>query len=1008
MDQMEFQIFGPLRVRDQAHEATVGGHLQRVLLGVLLCRANAVVPAHVLIDAMWGGHSTEGTTARLHLHVHRLRRLLPRPERLDSEPGGYRLTVHPGEIDAERFETLLEEGTALGPHDPDRAAELIRKALDLWEGPPFEGLDVPHLVDTAHRLEERHQVALQELFTAELARGRHGAVLGELAEQVRRHPLDEHLHALLMVAHHRAGQPGRALSVYHRARRHLREELGQDPGPELRRIEQCVLAGRPADLAAPAPSPRPPAQLPHQAHGFTGREHELATLDTLLRPDTSGPHLLTGTGGVGKTTLAVHWAHRARTHFPDGQLYIDLRGHGPHPPLPPEEALAAFLRALGVEGASVPTGLDERAARFRSLIAGRRLLVLLDNARSAEQVRPLLPGTTTARTLITSRNTLPALVAREGAHRQDLERLTPERSLDLLHTLVGARTHDEPGAAAELAERCAHLPLALRVAAELVNTSPGQPIADLTEELAQGQHALQVLDADGDEATSVRTVLSWSYRQLPPEAARALRLLAAHPGHDLDLHTAAALTGAEPARMRGHVRTLLRAHLLEEHTPGRYRMHDLLRAYALDLSQDHDSDDERHAAAQRLYRHCLATVTAATEAAHGPALTTRAEQRCEDASGHAPAEDRPGSVPPLPDAATAARWLEANRADLVHITQHAARTGNERTAVDLACALRRHLSLGGHHDHALAVHTSALSAARALQDAAETATAHRCLGSVHRRLGRIEAATEHMQDAHTCLLDTDLDREQLLQLIQLAVMNLFQAQYRQAAVHLHRARRRADDLGEAGHEIQVGAHAYLGFFLHLLRRDARALDHLTRARALVRQEEASRVDTEAITGYVHIGLARPERARAHFELARTMARERGNRFVQAWVHPLALAYWALGMREQAFATAEECLAVALGSNERLIEPSARNTLGTLLRMDGSAREGLAQHRAALSAAQGCSIRYCEANAHRGIGEAHALLGQDTDAREHWDEAATLFGRIGVPLDTELRLRMRRG
>lgn len=994
MDHMEFQIFGPLRVRHQGHEVAVGGHLQRVLLSVLLCRANSVVPAPVLVEAMWGSHDTEVGPARLHLHVHRLRRLLPNPERLTSRAGGYRLTVHPGELDAERFEALLEEGTTVRPHDADRAAELIRKALELWEGPPFEGTDALHVLDTAHRLEERHHVALQELYAAELARGRHSAVLAELAEHVRRHPLDEHLHALLMVAHHRSGRPGRALSAYHRARRHLREELGQDPGPELRRIEQHVLAGRPVELAAPAPVPRPPAQLPHDIRGFTGRGHELAALQPLLDPDLqSAVHLLTGTGGAGKTTLAVHWAHQVCERFPDGQLYIDLRGHGPNPPLRPEDALTSFLHALGLQAPDLPTGLEERAARFRTLVAGRRLLLLLDNAHTAEQVRPLLPGTATARTLITSRNTLPALVARDGAHRQDLQRLPREQSLALLHTLVGERIQHEPQAAAELAQRCAHLPLALRVAAELVNTSPAQGIGDLTEELADRQHVLQVLDAGGDQTTSVATVLSWSYRQLHAEAARALRLVAAHPGHTLDVHTAAALTGQEIAPTRDLLRTLLRAHLLEEHTPSRYRMHDLLRAYALQLSDEHDSHDQRRAALTRLYQHCLAGISSASALAHGPTAPV-------------PHTEVPSSLPTSAEPDSAARWLDHNRADLVRITQHAARTGDGPTAIDLAGALRHHLSLSGHHDQALAVHTSALQAARDQENTAAQASAHQSLGSVHRRLGHIETATEHMHRAHACLQRTDLDREQLLQLIQLAVMYLFQARYREAALYLHRARRRARALGEDGHEVQVGAHAYLGFFLHLLRRDARALDHLMRARTMTRQSEPTHIDTEAITGWIHTGLTRPEQARTHLERARELARADGNRFVQAWVHPLALAYWNLGRRQEAFDTAQECLAVALEFDERLLEPSARNTLGALLRMDGSAREGLAQHRAALSAARVCTIRYCEANAHRGIGEAQALLGRHTSAHEHWDRAATLFGRIGVPLDTELRSRVR--
>lgn len=995
-EHMEFRVFGPLRFRSHGRETTVRGRLQRVLLGVLLCRADAVVSVDVLAEAMWGDRGADRAVSNLHIHVHRLRRALPDPERLVSVPGGYRLVVRPGELDAERFETLLDEGTVLRPHSPDLAARVLRDALDLWGGPPFEGVDAPCLADRTHRLAERRLVALQELYTAELARGRHDAVLGELVEQVRQNPLHEHLCALLMVAYHRGGQPGRALSAYHEARRVLLTELGQEPGPELRRVEQQVLANRPIDLAAPGPGHTPPAQLPHDARGFTGRGPELRRLDALRTEQPPVPIcVVSGSGGVGKTTLAVRWAHRARRSFPDGQLYVDLHGYGPRTPMPAEDALAAFLRALGVAPGAIPTGLDERAATYRSLVAGRRILVVLDNAHTADQVRPLLPGGATAQVLVTSRSALPGLVAREGACRVALERLPETDAVALLRTLVGARVDEEPAAAAELVERCARLPLALRVVAELVNAGPGASIAALTDELADTQHTLDVLDAGGDETTSVRAVLSWSYRQLPPESARAFRLLGSHPGHDLDVYAVAALTGLDLPGARTVVRSLLRAHLLEEAGPGRYRMHDLLHAYSVDLCRLQDTEADRRAAAVRLFEHYLHTVTKATETAH-------------DRAGIPPERTpaRPAVTCDFATADLAARWLDEERANLVRATRYADRIGARREAVDLAAALRRHLSLGGHHDEALAVHRTGLAAARHLGDVTGEATANRCVGSVYRRLGQLDQAMTYMHRSYDCLTRTDQDLELLLQMVQLGVMCIFLGRYTEAFEHLHRARHQSAGLGEQGRAGQVAAHTYLGHLLHLLRRDEEALSHLSHALDLAGWDAPGRrTDAEAVTGWVYGTLGDDRKARRHLELARSLAQDTGNRFIQTWVHPLALVYWRLGMREEAFTCAEECLAVALENEERLVEPSARNTLGELYRHDGRAGDGLAQHRAALAAAETSGIRYCEANAHTGIGDAHKMLGANELAVDHWERAVTLFDRMGVPASEGVRSRL---
>lgn len=361
-----FAVLGPMEIRRGETGEAVTGRLRRTLLGVLLARPGGGVPADTLSDALWGERPDERAAARLQLHIHRLRAFLGDPDRLAFGVDGYRLRVASGELDADRFETLIAEALRVRAREPGRAAVLLREALELWRGVPFAGLEVPLLDDWAHRLGERRLTAYEALYEAELACGNETAAVDGLSALVREHPLRERLHALLMTALYRAGRPADALAVYRTARERLVTELGLEPGPELRALERSVLAGepigraaRPGPSGAPAPPvPRTPAQLPADVTRFTGREAELAELDALLaRPGNSGPVLVTavaGTAGVGKTALAVRWAHRVRDRFPDGQLYVDLHGYGPDRPVAPEDALAGFLRALGVDGGSIP------------------------------------------------------------------------------------------------------------------------------------------------------------------------------------------------------------------------------------------------------------------------------------------------------------------------------------------------------------------------------------------------------------------------------------------------------------------------------------------------------------------------------------------------------------------------------------------------------------------------------------------------------------------------------
>ena len=631
----EFAILGPLEVRHGGTLVHVGGPRQRALLAVLLCRANRVVSRDELIEELLAGQPPGSAGRMLQVQISRLRQALADGDsqpRVAARPPGYVLRVKPGELDLEVFEQRVAVGrAALEQGDPGQAAALLAEAESLWRGRPLADVEFESFArNEIQRLDAGRLAAAEDRMEAQLALGHHAAVCPELEQLVAEHPLRERLRGQLMVALYRSGRQAEALECYRAGRSLLVEELGIEPGPGLRRVQQQVLAGDPGlDLpATPAAgilAGQPalvPQELPADVSAFTGREVELAELDFLLpaagqEPGaTSGAVVISavaGTAGVGKTALAVRWAHRVAGQFPDGQLYVNLRGYDPGQPLAAGVARAGFLRALGVADADIPLAEAERAARFRSVAAGKRLLVVLDNAATVAQVRPLLPGGGPAMVVVTSRDSLAGLVARDGARRLDLDLLPQVEALALLAALIGARADADPAAAQALAGLCARLPLALRVAAELAVTRPEAPLADLVAELDGAGDRLAPLAADGDPHAAVASVFSWSYQHLTPEAARMFRLLGTHPAQHWDPHAAAALTDSGLAQARRLLGVLARVHLIQPASPGRHQMHDLLRAYAASQAGCHDSDQARHAALTRLFDYYLAASAAAVD-----------------------------------------------------------------------------------------------------------------------------------------------------------------------------------------------------------------------------------------------------------------------------------------------------------------------------------------------------------------------------------------------------------
>jgi DNA-binding SARP family transcriptional activator/tetratricopeptide (TPR) repeat protein len=988
---MEFEVLGPVRLRRDADPAARLGRLQRTLLGVLLLHANRPVPAETLTEALWEGAQDDRVEQNLRIHIHRLRRTLGEASRLSYSAGGYQLRVLPGELDAERFETLVEEATQVAGQDPERCVDLVRKALGLWRGTPYEGLDLPMLADEAHRLGDRRLAATELLLEAELARGRDSAIVGDLTDLVRRHPLREHLHALLMVALYRTGRQADALRVYQDARRTLVDELGLEPGPELRSIEQQILAGESVQIGVRPEAARPiPAQLPANVRGFVGRESELTALDGHLAEaeDVITIAVVTGTAGVGKTALALRWAHQARDAFPDGQLYVDLRGYGPDAPVLPDDALAGFLRALGVEGGEIPQDSAERAARLRSLLDGRRVLVVLDNARSVDQVRPLLPGSASCSVLVTSRDSLAGLGVREGARRISLDRLSHDEADRLMVELLGEQAA-EADALEQLIELCARLPLALRVAADLVGARPGRGVAGLVTELADEHDRLDLLDVEEDPHSAVRAVFSWSYRQLPPDSARLFRLCGLHPGRDVDLYALTALAGSDRRTVRGSVERLVRAHLVEETSDGRFLLHDLLRAYAAELAETTDSEGDRSAAIARLAEHLQYTVAVATDLID-PRGSVRRPEVAEPST-------------PTPALATydqALAWIERGIDTLLATVVVAA----DDYTTALAWLLFHYLEIRGRYDEALTLVSRALAIAERDGDPRAEAAAHRLLGNVHYYLGNYEESMRGDAAALALCRQVGDRRGEVVALINLGAGHQRRGSYREALRCFEEARW----IGvETDHQL-VPLVANTGSLQRVLGHHEAARDSLEQALDLANalDDRSSRVIILCNLGDLAARTGHPHEALDHLRLALAEARSAGNRRSETdALCELGNVYRRLDDLEAAREHLHEALEIARSTGSRAKIAEVLNGLGRTHRAGGQASDALRRHDEALEVARSSGVRYEEAAALAGLGDAYADLGDTATARGHREQALAIYVDLDIPEADDVRARL---
>jgi DNA-binding SARP family transcriptional activator/tetratricopeptide (TPR) repeat protein len=897
----QVQVLGPLEVRVHAQVLDLGGARIRALLAVLTANAGRVTTVETLVSALWGDDAPPGAHRSVRTYVSRLRHSLAgvtaEELALITHPVGYVLRLAPHVSDVVQFEQLVAAGRqALAGGEPATAAEKLSLALDLWRGDAYgEFADVRSLRAEATRLEGMRLGAIEDRVEAELATGAGNALVDELTSLTDRYPGHDRLWGHLMIALYRAGRQADALDVFVRARTVLVDRSGLDPSPRLVELHRQVLANDPRldapaspVRASPAPGWRIRNDLPGDIADFAGRRAELARL--LTADSTPGPMIieaLDGMAGVGKTTLTVHAAHRLTARYPDAQLFIDLHGHTPsQQPVTPMAALDTLLRAVGVAGEEIPTDLDARAARWRAELAARQVLVVLDNAADAAQVRPLLPGTTRSLAMITSRR---RLVDLETAHVMSLDVLPERDAIAVFTGVVGRdRTAAEPAAVHEVVRRCGYLPLAIHIAAARLRSRPAWTVRHLADRLRQANSPLAELSA-GDRSVAVAFTLS--YQHLDAARQRMFRLLGVHPGQNIDTEAAAALAAVDPGEAGRLLESLVDDHLLQEPAAGRYRLHDLVRQHARAVAMSDESDTARRDALRRVidfYLHTAYRASRLLDQQHPPLDMGVPSDGCVPA--------------PLADDSAAMGWFDANHQN-VRTARLAAEAAGWDTAVwQLGWTLDNyHYRRGQIHDN-IESWLAGLAAAERLGDVAAQARAHRRLGLVYAPLGEEERETAlHHLEQSLALSEKIGDRlGQAGVHFVIALAWTHRDDYRRALTHMSSSRQLYRDVGDTKWEVRalsmIGAcHTRLGDHDEAREYCESALDLCRR-----HGDSYGQADTLDNLGAIAVATGGHAEALRHYEGSLAIWRDLDNTYRQAGtLAPIGDAHRALRRYDQA-------------------------------------------------------------------------------------------------------------
>ena len=951
---MWLAVLGPLNIWSEDAEVAIPAAKQRAVLAALLVRANQVVSFGELAENVWDGAPPPTARVTLRNYVKCLRRLLGPADgaRIITRDPGYLLRVREDEADLLRFGSLSRQGAeAMQAADWPQAAGILAQALALWRGEPLADIPSDTLRrDAAPRLEQLRLQTLEWRVDADLNLGRHADLVLELQALAAEQPLRERFHAQLMLALYRCGRPAEALAAYDQARKLLVGQLGVEPGPELRdlhmrilRADEDLAVGKiTASPAGPGRLPGPagageaaavvPRQLPASARHFAGRVRELDTLTAVAdsTDSTDGAAgvvavcAVNGPAGVGKTTLAIRFAHQVAGRFPDGQLYVNLRGFGPAgPPVSPAEAIGGFLGALGVEPMRIPSDLPGQAALYRSLLAGRRVLIVLDNARDSSQVRPLLPGSHGCLVIVTSRSQLVSMLAVEGAHPVPLDLFTISESRELLARHLGAgRIAAEPGAAEDIARLCARLPLALSVAAARAGSRPRLPLAATAAELRSAASRLDAL-GDGDPLTDSRTVFSWSYLQLEARAARVFRLLGLHPGPDISVSAVASMAGVPRDEAHRILDELTGVHLVAESAPGRFTLHDLTRAYAAELAWSHD---DVRAGARRYLDHYLQSAYAAD----------RILAAARDAITLPPAAAR--VVPEeAADARQAQAWFLAEHQVLLTAAKQAAELGFDEHAWQIPWTLVTFLDRQGHWRDWESSQQDALAAASRAGDVTGQAHSYRQLGRLLIRQGPYAEAESPLTAALDC--------------------------FRQAG----------DPVGEARVRLDIAQ------AMERQRRYRDAITHSMEALTLFRATGHQAGQSRALNGigWCHACLGEAELALPYCEQALSLDRAQENlQAVSSSLHSVGYIHQIRGDHRQAVTCYTEALDLSCRLGDRYGEADSQASLGDTYHAMGNLPRARSSWQHSLVILD--ELRHPEASAIRSrLGNAEAPAGART-------------------------------
>ncbi|MGW3914840.1 BTAD domain-containing putative transcriptional regulator [Streptomyces sp. NPDC005070] len=949
---LRFSVLGPVRAWLGDDPLPAGSPQQRALLAALLLRDGRTATASELIDALWGDEPPSQALAALRTYASRLRKTLG-AEVLVSESGGYAIrSLREGALDhvnAQELAADAEKARAAG--DLSRARDLLRDALALWDGEPLASIPGPHAETQRARLEEWRLQLLESCLDMDLEQGFHAEAVSELTALTAAHPLRERLRELLMLALYRSGRQAEALAVFADTRRLLADELGVDPRQGLKELQQRILQADPGLAEPSAPKAEPvvalvrPAQLPATVTDFTGRASFVQELSDVLAAASSeegrvmAVSALAGIGGVGKTTLAVHVAHQARGAFPDGQLYVDLQGAGSRA-AEPETVLGAFLRALGTADSAIPDSLEERSALYRSVLDGRRVLVLLDNARDAAQVRPLLPGTEGCAALVTSRIRMVDLA---GAHLVDLDVMSPEEALQLFTKIVGEeRVASEREAALDVVAACGFLPLAIRIAASRLAARRTWTVSVLAAKLGDERRRLDELQA-GDLA--VKATFELGYGQLEPAQARAFRLLGLADGPDISLAAAAAVLDLPAEATEDLLESLVDTSLLESAAPGRYRYHDLVRLYARACAErDEQPPSERAAALSRLLDFYLST-------AAGVYAIERPGDRLVD---HLEPTAHTGLT--FEDRHRAQDWLYSEAISLLACVRQSTQDGFLRRSVD---ALWASVDLAESGTNSKAYEGVAAALRQAAQEAADAHAEARALVTlayVHYYTGRFEPAREAAAQALELAAETD-HLTSCWASNTLGVIALLQNQYEDGEAHLARAiesfRACHDRAGEAS-----------------------ALCNLSR---------------------IHLATGRTGSAVSLAQQGTDMYDDMGHALKGAnGRYALGLALTQSGRLAEATAVLGEALAVFRNSRQRLWEGMS---LFRLAEADLAAQRPAAaatNAETALTVLRGIGGEWRRGNVLIVLGRALNAIGHSGRAQVCWRESLDIFQALGSP------------